>query len=260
MKIFLSESLVDYSTYTFNNAVYCIREERKELPQIYDKGFLPYSNDVDLEYETYYLARSLRVDLERFKETSENRRVLKKIAPLEPDLRKIPVEEFDVEDPAFQDFCYDFAGKRFSEALSRERLQYILHTKSISDIFEFSLKDKKAGYVIAIIEQDTLHYWFAFFDLNYPEYSLGKYMMYSVIRWAYENGLKYVYLGTAYGEKSLYKVRDFKGLSFFDGNRWNQDMKLLKLKCKADKDFLKDDFKQDTDLFIKNLNNNEGNL
>jgi len=254
MKIFLSESLVDYSTYTFNYAVYCIREERNELPQIYNKGFLPYSNDVDLKYETYYLARSLRLDLERFKETSENRRVLKKIAPLNPGFKKISIDDFDIENKAFQDFCFDFAEKRFSEPLSRERLQYILHTKSISDIFEFSLGDKTVGYVIAIIEKDMLHYWFAFFDLDYPEYSLGKYMMFSVINWAFQNGLKHVYLGTSYGNKSLYKVRDFKGLSFFDGNHWNPDMKLLKLKCKADESFEKDDFKQDTDLFLKNLN------
>lgn len=253
MKIFLSESLVDYQTYTFNYAVYCIRENRHELPQIYDKGFLPYSNDVKLEYETYYLARSLRVDLERFKETSENRRVIKKISILDPSFRKIPIDEFDIDDADFQDFCFDFAGKRFSEPLSRERLKYILKTKSISDIFEFSLGDKQVGYVIAIIEGEMLHYWFAFFDLNYPEYSLGKFMMYSVINWSHQNGLKYVYLGTSYGEKSLYKVRDFKGLSFFDGNQWKADMKSLKLKCKSDKDFDKDDFKQDTDHFLNNL-------
>jgi hypothetical protein len=74
-----------------------------------------------------------------------------------------------------------------------------------------------------------------------------------MIDWAYKNNLKYVYLGTSYGEKSLYKVRDFKGLSFFDGNRWNSDMKLLKNKCKSDKDLNKDYFKQDTDLFLENL-------
>ncbi len=253
MKIFLSESVADYQTYTFNYAVYCIREKKEELPEIYAKGFLPYSNDVNLKFETYYLARSLRIDLERFRETSENRRVLKKIAVLKPEMQRIPVSKFNLNDTDFTDFCFDFAAKRFSEPLSRERLSYILNTKSISDIFEFTIRGKKAGYVIAVIEQDSLHYWFSFFDLNYPEYSLGKFMMFSVINWAYQNDLKYVYLGTVYGEKSLYKVRDFKGLSFFDGNRWNTDMKQLKTKCKSDKEFGKDDFKQDTDLFLNNL-------
>ena len=78
-------------------------------------------------------------------------------------------------------------------------------------------------------------------------------MMFSVIDWASEQGFDYVYLGTCYGEKSLYKVRDFKGLSFYDGNQWSDDMKLLKLKCKSDNAFTNDAFKQDTDLFLENL-------
>lgn len=253
MKIFRSESFVDYSTYTFNYALYCVKESQEELPEIYGKGFLPYSNDTDLQYETYYLARSLRVDLSKFKETSENRRVLKKIAVQNPEYKVISAGEFDLDNQEFQDFCLDFAQKRFSEPLSKERLQYILKTKSISHVFEFSLQGKKAGYVIAVIEQDILHYWFAFYDLENPEFSLGKYMMFSVINWSLKNGLHHVYLGTVYGDKSLYKVRDFKGLEFFDGNKWRTDMKLLKNKCKTDKEFIRDSFKQDTDLFLENI-------
>ncbi len=254
MKIFKSESIIDYSTYTFNYAIYCIKEAQSEIPEIYQKGFLPYSNDIHLKEETYYLARSLRVELDKFKESSENRRVAKKIADLEPKLAVIPIHQFNVNDVEFQNFCLDFATKRFSEAISKERLSYILSSQSISHVFEFKLKGKKVGYVITIIENSTLHYWFAFFELEYQEYSLGKWMMYSVINWANQNNLKYTYLGTCYGTKSLYKVRDFKGLSFFDGSNWNSDMKLLKSKCKSDHEFFKDDFKQDTDLFLQNLN------
>ncbi|RLD79628.1 MAG: arginine-tRNA-protein transferase, partial [Bacteroidetes bacterium] len=42
-------------------------------------------------------------------------------------------------------------------------------------------------------------------------------------------------------------------LSFFDGNQWNSDMKLLKQKCKIDNSFITDCFKQDTDLFLERL-------
>lgn len=253
MRIFKSESFIDYSTYTFNYAIYCIKEAQKEIPEIYQKGFLPYSNNIDLQYETYYLARSLRVELDQFKESSENRRVAKKITLLQPTITLTPISEFNINDNSFKNFCLDFASKRFSEAISMDRLNYILKSESITHVFEFSLNQKKVGYVIAIIESGTLHYWFSFFELDYQEYSLGKWMMFSVIKWAAENNLNYVYLGTCYGEKSLYKVRDFKGLSFFDGNKWNSDMKLLKLKCKSDNEFINDDFKQDTDLFLQNL-------
>ena len=253
MKIFRSESFVDYSSYTFNYAIYCLKESQNEIPEIYNRGFLPYSNNTALDHETYYLARSLRVELVDFKTSSENRRVAKKIAHLQPEFKIIPIDNFDINDVGFQKFCMDFATKRFSEAISTVRLNYILNTKSISHVFEFTLEGVKVGYVISIIEKGTLHYWFAFFSLEYQEYSLGKWIMQTVIHWAAENNLDYVYLGTCYGEKSLYKVRDFKGLSFFDGNKWNKNVKLLKVKCKTDSEFISDDFKQDTDSFLKNL-------
>lgn len=254
MKIFRSESFVDYKTYTFNYAIYCIKENQSEIPQIYNKGFLPYSNNINLEHETYYMARSLRVDLSRFTASSENRRVSRKIEALSPSFKVIPIDEFNIDDPEFKAYCLDFASARFSDKISSERMDYILHTKSISHIFEFSVKEKKAGYVIAIIEQGTLHYWFAFFDLNLQEYAIGKWMMFSVINWASEQDLTHVYLGTCYGEKSLYKVRDFKGLSYFDGNQWDDNIKTLKIKCKQDHEFINDAFKQDTDLFLDRLN------
>lgn len=253
MKIFRSESFVDYSTYTFNYANYCLKEDRSELPEIYDKGFLPYSNDTSLSKEIYYLARSLRVDLDVFKASSENRRVDRKIQELNPVFRLIEKKDFDLKDQEFLDYCHHFTQQRFSESISKERLQYIFDAPSFSHLFEFSIDNRICGYVICILEGDMLHYWFAFFDLNRPEFGLGKWMMYSVIHWAQQQGLKHVYLGTCYGTKSLYKVRDFKGLSFYDGNRWNDNVKLLKQKCKCDEEFEKDEFKQDTDLFLERL-------
>ena len=253
MKIFRSESFVDYSTYTFNYATYCIKEDQNEIPLIYEKGFLPYSNNIELQYETYYLARSLRVDLDRFKETSENRRVEKKINELEPVFAVIPIDQFDLQNETFFDFCLNYGKNRFSEGLDQNRLKYILNATSLTHIFEFKINTEKVGFVTAIIENGTLHYWFSFFDLEYQNFSLGKFMMHKVLQWAHENKLDKVYLGTCYGEKSLYKVRDFKGLSFYDGNQWNEDMKLLKEKCKSDDKFEQDYFKQDTDLFLERL-------
>ncbi len=253
MKIFYSESFVDYSSYTFNYAKYCIKESQSEIPGIYNKGFLPYSNNVHLQHETYYFARSLRVNIKNFKESSENRRVNKKIAELNPSFKLTPIANFDISNKEFLSFCLDYGKKRFSEGLNAERLNYIVQSESVSHIFEFEIQNKNVGYVIAIIEKGTLHYWFSFFDMAYQSFSLGKFMMFSVIKWASENNYDFVYLGTCYGEKSLYKVRDFKGLDFFDGNQWNSDMKFLKIKCKMDHEFTMDDFKQDTDVFLESL-------
>jgi arginine-tRNA-protein transferase len=255
MKVFKSESLVDYSSYTFNYANYCLKESQEDIPAIYNQGFLPYSNDLKLQEEIFYMARSLRVDLDRFTSSSENRRVDRKIEVLNIAFEVLDYARFKRTE-TFKTFCLDYASQRFSDTISPERLDYIFASKSISKIFHFYIDSKSVGYVIAIAVGNTLHYWFAFFSLDFPKYSLGKWMMYSVINWAKENNYDYAYLGTCYGEKSLYKVRDFKGLSFWDGNSWNQDAKLLKLKCKTDTQAKADEFKQDTDLFLSRIAKN----
>ena len=59
-------------------------------------------------------------------------------------------------------------------------------------------------------------------------------MMEHLVYYAKEEQKKYIYLGTCYGKKALYKVRDFKGIEFYNGNEWINDLKILKNKCKSD--------------------------
>lgn len=236
MKIFFSESRNDYSTYTFSYAIYSVKETQTELPDIYNKGFLPYTSNPSIEPEVYYLCRSLRVDLERFEDSSENRRVNRKVEELNVQLDLLPKTEFDCDHPAFLHFCLDYAADRFSNsAMNENRFRYILNRESASHLFRFQSEGRLLGYVLAVIEGKMLHYWYAFFDTQFMEsHSIGKWMMWRVIRWAKDQGLAHVYLGTCYGKHSLYKVRDHKGLEFFDGSGWNADMKLLKDLCNTD--------------------------
>jgi len=80
-----------------------------------------------------------------------------------------------------------------------------------------------------------LHYWFCFYDLEkFEGLPLGKYLMLQVIRLCQEDGFRYVYLGTCYGDRSLYKARDFRGVEFFDGAGWQADLNRLKNWCHQD--------------------------
>ncbi len=244
MKIFRSESLVDYRTYTFNYAVYCRQDEATETDEIYRSGFLPYSNSLELIQPHHYLARSLRVVLDNFKPTSENRRIDKKIAELKPAIKLWQKKDFDNHE-TFQKFCLDYAAVRFDGAMPEDRFAYIYDWPYLSHIFEFKdVNQNILGYVFAVMSENILHYWFSFYDLQYSRLGLGKWMMFKIIDWSKEQGLKEVYLGTCYGTKAMYKMRDFKGLEYFDGNTWNPDMKQLKQKCKTDDNFVADDFKQ----------------
>lgn len=236
MKIFFSENQPDYTTYTFNYAIYCIKETQSELPSIYNKGFLPYTGNLKISADIFYLARSLRVNLENFTDTSENRRINRKIEDLAIKIEVHKKTDFDIENLDFLAFCMDYAADRFSgNAMTPERLKFVLSKETGSHILSFTSNGKILGYILAGIEGNAFQYWYAFFDQTYlKSHSLGKWMMWRTIHWAKENNLSYVYLGTCYGKHSLYKVRDHKGLEFFDGSQWNPDVKRLKELCKTD--------------------------
>lgn len=252
MKTFFSEYQTDYSSYTFSYAIYCIKEKQEELDKIYQQGFLPYTGDIELTQDTFYLARSLRVDLQDFSSSSENRRVNRKAEPLEIDMEIHRKEDFDMQSQDFQEFCSAYAEERFAGgAMESNRLEYVLEREMLTHIISFSNNEKTYGYVFAVMEKDMLHYWFSFYDTDFMRsHSLGKWMMWKVIDWAKSQGLSYVYIGTCYREKSLYKVRDHKGAAFFDGQKWNKDIDLLKSLCKTDDEPKeKDLFKQQKSIF-----------
>ena len=236
MKVFCSENNVDYGSYTFNYAIYAQKESQSELSEIYSKGFLPYTGNTKIEKELFYLARSLRVNLEQFDDTSENRRVNRLIEPLEIKVEVIPKENFDLNDAQFKSFCANYINERIGEDnMSFERWDYILKQEVGTHLFKFSNSEKILGYVLACINDELVHYWFAFFDTEYMRtHSLGKWMMWRVIRWSKDNDKKYTYLGTAYKPAALYKIRDHKGLEFWDGTKWNNDNKILKEWCQTD--------------------------
>ena len=236
MKILFSEYQTDYSSYTFSYAVYCRQEAPEEVPAIYDQGFLPYTGSASLAENYFYMARSLRIDLSRFTSLSENRRVDRKIQPLEIDMAVIDRHRFDTSDNAFVQFCSAYAEERFAGGnMSPKRLSYVLDRHLITHIFHFSRSTQTFGYVLAVIAKGMLHYWFSFYDTEYMRsHSLGKWMMWKVIDWAQQQALSYAYIGTCYREKSLYKVRDHKGAEFFDGKGWNSDTALLKELCRQD--------------------------
>ena len=236
MKIFHSEYQTDYSSYTFSYAVYCVKEHIHELPSMYAQGFLPYTGDLSLAEDYFYLARSLRVNLSRFATASENRRVDRKIEPLAIEMEVLERKDFDATDRSFVQFCQDYAEERFADgSMSGDRLSYVLSRDLITRVFRFATPEKTYGYVLAVVVGDTLHYWFSFYDTEYMQsHSLGKWMMWKVIDWAQQQGLAYAYIGTCYREKSLYKVRDHKGIEFFDGRTWNSDVAFLKELCRSD--------------------------
>ena len=152
-------------------------------------------------------------------------------------VRNTPIEEFDIENNDFLQFCETYILERFPEgAMPMERFKYILNHDITTHVLEFRASNNALlGVIITSQQEQIVHYWFAFFDNSFRENApIGKWIMWQSIRWAQEQGNQYIYLGTCYGTKSLYKARDFKGVQFFDGEIWNGDLKELKRRVKED--------------------------
>jgi len=234
MKLIFKESSVDYNQYNFGYSMYAILDSLKEIESIFNKGFLPFSNDLNSSLEKYYLARSLRINTSLYERISENNRVIRKVdEKLDISYKILDKSEFK-HSREFKNFCLNYSKERFSnKPLSRERLDLILIRENYNKIFIFYRKNNPIGYVLTYTNENIIHYWFSFYDTKFmKDFSLGKYIMEQVIFYAKNQKINFVYLGTCYGKKALYKVRDFKGIEFYDGNGWNNDVKILKKLCK----------------------------
>lgn len=238
MRVFYSEFQNDYSSYTFSYVPYCVFENFQNHSHVYEKGFLPYTGNPDLTNYLYYMARSLRVNLAEFSLTSENRRVLRRFEDFTVNHEWIPKRDFISYVSEHKKFWMHYCAKRFSgDAMNEERLQYIVESPFATAIIRFTLDDIHAGDVIVSHQDDMLHYWFCFYDLeHFDGLPLGKYLMLQVIRLCHEDEYRFVYLGTCYGDRSLYKARDFRGIEFFDGAGWQNDLNRLKKWCHQDKE------------------------
>ncbi len=237
MRIFSAEYKRDYSSYTFGYANYCVKESGDEWHSIYDLGYLPYTGNYSLDESIFYMARSLRVNLANFTPSSENRRIDRKMEDISILTELVPKDDFRF-DNEFYDFVQTYAEQRFQGGeMGRDRLEYLRSRDELTHILVYSDQTTKLpiGYVFCCVDDEMLHYWYSFFDLALLESRpIGKWLMYKTLHLAQEWQKKYVYLGTCYGTKSLYKVRDFKGIEFYDGGGWSADQSMIKAWCKSD--------------------------
>jgi arginyl-tRNA--protein-N-Asp/Glu arginylyltransferase len=231
MKLLFSEQNSDYENYQFPYAVWAIPEAGETPAEIFNAGFLPSSRDLD----RFYLCRQVRVNLPRFKPSSENRRILRKGQGITVEL--VPREKFDYT-PARRQFFKIYADIKFgNDVMSFERLDSLFAAPIISHLLVFTepAAGKELGVATLYLEGRSLaFYYYAFYDLNYFSRNLGMFMMTAAAAEFAVRGVKHLYLGTCYSENALYKTQ-FSGAQFFNGFRWSDDMGELKFIIRRDK-------------------------
>jgi hypothetical protein len=276
MKVFLSETTPQYSSYTFPYAIYCVAESSEELARVYAAGFLPFTGNWQLgttfAHNVFYMARSLRIDLQQFRLSSENRRVLRRAGDVPCSLLALASPEGAalIASDAFISFCCKYADKHFvGNSMSAERLGFVLSRSSATHVFRFGAADAPPlAYVLAMIHPgECLHYWFAWLDEDAMQsMHIGNVVMLRVLLWAQQEGaLRHVYLGTVYHEKALYKVRNFNAVQWFTGARWSSDVAELKRRCALDGaplasgDYFKENEAQQAQFIVDQLANAASN-
>lgn len=239
MKKFFREDHIDYQNYAFGYRHYAIAESPDELESIYEQGFLPYSADVEEDRLIFYLARSLRYDLRSFQMDKKRRYSHRAIEALGVEMQVEAIH--DLTGSArndLRDRTRTWMEARFGTPyLEPQRLEYILRREQLSHIGVIKQKKTIIGYCLLVCFKHAVHYWFAFYNPEITEKnSLGKWMMAQTALWARSTGHHYLYVGTAYGQKSHYKSQGISGIQFFDGTSWNESKSELKAKQENDPD------------------------
>jgi len=231
MKLLFSEQNSDYDHYQFPYAIWAVPESGETPADIFNAGFLPSSRQLD----RFYLCRQVRVDLGRFKPSSENRRILRKGAGI--DVKLVPRAQFNYT-PERRQFFKTYADIKFGkDVMTFERLDSLFDSPIISHLLVFTDAEKggEIGVATLYMEGRELgYYYYAFYDLNYYARNLGMFMMTSAVSLLSERGFKHFYLGTCYSQTALYKTQ-FAGAEFFNGFRWSDDLDELKFIIKRDK-------------------------
>jgi hypothetical protein len=226
MRNFASELGYDYTTYSFGYCLYAVREGGDSLSEIYAAGYLPYSGSPDTP-ELAYMARSARLRLQDWTLNSENRRVYGRFEKLERTITPVSADE------GMLAFCQDYFAKRHGDVMPEARLRHILHSGWVTHVATYTQYGTPMAYVWLGRDAEATHFYYSFYDVRLVERSLGLWLMIDLALEARELGCDHLYVGTAYGEKGLYKT-NFNGLEWWDGCIWRTDRSTLRARCRVD--------------------------
>jgi hypothetical protein len=223
---FRSEGPVLYDRYQSGYGEWAETGDANDLEEVYTEGYLPYSGDPGDPRHLFYMARSLRVALDRFA-TDKKRRYDHRQWENHGLGRQLMAKEDFLEKygPGTAGLAKDWMEKRFGAAfLSGEKYAYILSKPYLRDILAWTLNGELVAFALVVRGDWGAHYWYVFYR-NGGKAALpsGHGYLVDFLFWARESRIPYAYLGTSYGEKSRYKSRGIDGIEFWAGNAWSPD-------------------------------------
>ncbi|MCX6786210.1 MAG: GNAT family N-acetyltransferase [Candidatus Kaiserbacteria bacterium] len=231
MKIVRSEFGHEYQSYRFGYCEHAMLEPNDSVADFYEKGFLPYSADPNVQ-GVFYMARSARVTLPQFEFSSENRRVGKRFDGMF-SFRSLSIAEAK-EDSRIRGLFLDYFRERHGkDVMPAERFDAILNSSLPLRILVYEKNRMLVAAVLEVTDETFAHFWFSAYDLSLVQQSLGMWLMLDAARRAKDSGIAHYYVGTVYGAKALYKT-NLEPLEFWDGSHWNIDLGRLKKLARAE--------------------------
>ncbi len=198
----------------------------ENVSDMYDRGYVFTRIGKGVMHQT----RSVRVDLSKFELSSENRRILKKVEAISSNEASLPLTEYDF---TVGKLAKDFYAEKFgAHIMSAQKVKEMLTDAAKSNFNKLLMYGPKAttspsdaplGYSICYRNADILHYSYPFYDLGKSPKDMGLGMMTLAIEQSKRQGLRYVYLGSLQRPTDVYKLQ-FKGLEWFDGHAWSDDL------------------------------------
>jgi arginyl-tRNA--protein-N-Asp/Glu arginylyltransferase len=201
----------------------------RAISDMYENGFVFTRLGKGVMQQT----RSVRINLSKFKVSSENKRILKKLSDLKLDICPLPYPEYNF---ALGKLAKDFYEKKFGKSImSAQKIKEMLIDKEKSNfntLLKYAQGDKEIGFSICYMNDEIIHYSYPFYSLENTPKDLGLAMMNIAIQYAKDNNKKYIYLGSLQRPTDTYKLQ-FTGLEWFDGTKWNDDVGAVKEILKA---------------------------
>lgn len=195
------------------------------IEKLYDEGYV----FTRVGKGCFTQTRSLRVNLSTFKESSENRRMLRKVEQIRMEVHPLPYKEYHWSiHKLAKDFYSDKFGKDIFSANKVKELLTSPDKSNFNSLFVFKNQAGKAiGYCIALLTKNILHYSYPFYSESKTNPWMGLGMMTKAASYAKEKDLTYIYLGALQRPADTYKLQ-FQGEEWFDGKEWKKDLEPLK--------------------------------
>lgn len=189
----------------------------ENIDRLYDKGYLFTRIKKGVMQQT----RSVRIDIEKFELSSENRRILRKGEEIIMKINPIPYSEYSWSIGKIGKTFYE---KKASAVFTANKIKELITT---NHNFNTLLSYSDFGYSICYKDKNILHYCYPFYDLERATKDMGLIMMTKAIEFAKKNNIKYVYLGSLQRKNDVYKLQ-FSGMQWFNGNEWSEDLEEVK--------------------------------